>query len=342
VCPEIGWPRDFVFEENRGQAQSQVQFIGRGGATVAFSKDGVSFGSTTSPVTLRFAGQSIRSRWESVDALDSTSSYFVGNNPAAWIRDIPHSSGLVRRGLYPGIDVVFHGNDGRLEYDFIVEPHAKPQRIRIEFTGARPPRINAHGDLIVETYSGTLICRRPRIFQRRDGERISIAGNFVADKAKRQVHFKIGPYDRDLPLTIDPTLDVIKFLGGTGNDRITAVLGSLVAGVTDSDNLSIYGPRHGGTDVFVWDGQNYLLYGGSGDEEPTAIAFAGNTPILVGWTSSRDFPVLAPPGRSWQRVFGGGNTDGFIIVGLGIASTSSISYLGGSGDDRILAVAGDP
>ncbi|HXJ43300.1 MAG TPA: hypothetical protein VNH18_28725, partial [Bryobacteraceae bacterium] len=130
--------------------------------------------------------------------------------------------------------------------------------------------------------------------------------------------------------------DVLRFLGGTGNDRITAVEGGMVAGVTDSAGLATFGGRPSGTNVFIWDGQSFTLFGGSGDEEPTALRGA-----LVGWTTSRDFPLIGP--QSFQRDFGGGKTDGFVIFRPGTAAVYSVaSYLGGSGDDRIMAVTPDP
>jgi hypothetical protein len=60
--------------------------------------------------------------------LPSTSSYRIGSDPAAWILDVPHYGGIVGRNVNPGIDVALYGNQGHLEFDFVLQPHADPAR----------------------------------------------------------------------------------------------------------------------------------------------------------------------------------------------------------------------
>lgn len=49
---------------------------------------------------------------------------------------VPNYGRVRYRGVYPGIDVVFRGSAGELEYDLIVEPHAEVRRVRLGFEGA--------------------------------------------------------------------------------------------------------------------------------------------------------------------------------------------------------------
>ncbi|HTA43658.1 MAG TPA: hypothetical protein VK789_14490 [Bryobacteraceae bacterium] len=340
-CPSFSFARNAVFEKNLGQAAPSIGFVARGdGFTIGFSREEIIFyGKSGKRLALRFAAESRDARWEALDPLPSTSSYFIGNNPNSWIRKIPHFGRLARRNIYPGIDAVFHGNGERIEYDFEVAPGADPRRIRMEWLGADRQSISANGDLEVHAGTETLICRKPELFQKGKGQQASVSGGFVLSGDASTVSFAVGAYDSGATLTIDPTVDVLQFLGGTGNDRITAMLGGTVAGVTDSSGLIGFGGRASGTDVFVWNGQFYTLYGGSGDEEPTSIALVGNTVIIAGWTSSRDFPATGS--QSFQRTFGGGNTDGFILANPSPGTLTYSSYLGGSGDDRILAIVPD-
>ena len=341
LLPAFVLGHDLIFEENRGQAEKGIQFIARGkGAAILFSDEGVSFPSkSAAPLTLHFPGHNPGSQWEALDPLPSTSSYFLGNDPTRWIQGVPHSNRLIRRGIYRGIDVIFHENQGTIEYDFVVNPHANPRAIRIVWTGADQQSVTSSGESVIQAGLHKLICGKPVVFQYIGNRRIDVPARFALDATRGEARFEIDPYDSDLPLTIDPTLDVLTFLGGNGTDRVTVALGGVVAGVTDSSNLNPSSGRGSGRDIFLWSGQSYAYYGGSGDEEPTAIALAGNTIILGGWTSSHDFPLINY--QSFQRSYGGGNTDGFIIVSPG-AGYGYSSYLGGSGDDRVLAISADP
>ena len=57
--------------------------------------------------------------------------------------------GKVRlQGVYPGIDLVYYGRQGQLEYDFVVAPGADASAIRWGFDGAKP-ELAANGDLLL-------------------------------------------------------------------------------------------------------------------------------------------------------------------------------------------------
>ncbi len=36
-------------------------------------------------------------------------------------------------GVYPGVDMVYYGNQGQLEYDFVVSPGAAVKTVRLQF-----------------------------------------------------------------------------------------------------------------------------------------------------------------------------------------------------------------
>jgi hypothetical protein len=334
----FAFPHTVFFEENRGQANRDTQFLVRGnGYVAAFSPKEICFmGKPGHNLFLRFPGSRSRSAWEPLDPQAGTTSSFIGNDPSAWVIGVPHFSRLIRRDVYPGIDVVFHDGSEGLEYDFVVHPGADPGAIRIGWRGASHQLLTASGDLAVEAAGHTLVTGRPHVFQ----SGVPVSGRFDLNQETGETRFRIGPYDPDQPLTIDPVLDALGFFGGTGNERITAVRGAVVVGVTDQGQLGGQLTPARGTDIFIWNGQSYTLIGGSGDEEPTAISTSSQQDIIVGWTSSADFPFMGP--GSFQPAFGGGKTDGFILQGAAGGYSVSASYLGGSGDDRILAFAPSP
>ena len=68
-----------------------------------------------------------------VDELAGTSNYFIGNDPAKWHTDVPTYAKVQYQDAYPGIALAYYGNQGRLEYDFIVAPGADPNQIKLAF-----------------------------------------------------------------------------------------------------------------------------------------------------------------------------------------------------------------
>jgi hypothetical protein len=58
-----------------------------------------------------------------------------GRHRQRWHTGIPHYARVGIRGVYPGIDQVFHATQGELEYDLLVAPGADPSLVRIAFDG---------------------------------------------------------------------------------------------------------------------------------------------------------------------------------------------------------------
>lgn len=259
--------------------------------------------------------------------------------------------------VYPGIDLVFHGREGALEFDFEVAPHADPGRIVIN---APKAKLESNGDLLI---AQSIRWHKPRVFQ--NGR--EIAGSFRLDRGA--VRFAIGAYDHSQPLLIDPTLTYSSFFGTAGNEYSRAITtdaqGNVyVAGVATSQDLpvsrdaaqSAFGGQTGGIqsgDGFVakFSAAGALIYltylGGSADDLPAAIAVdAQGNAYVAGMTTSRNFPVTdgAP-----QRNYGGNGTGQIFSAGDAFlakinATGSQIVYatlLGGNSDDEASAVAVD-
>ena len=93
-------------------------------------------------------------RGQGEDALPGVVNYLIADRPSGWIRNIPTYSRVRYSQLYPGVDVVYYVNDGRLEYDVVLGRGADPSRIRLRVEGAQGLRVDEAGDLVIATAGG--------------------------------------------------------------------------------------------------------------------------------------------------------------------------------------------
>lgn len=214
------------FEANQGQVNSQVKFLSRGhgynlfltaneAALVLQKADG-----KNQPAALRMQliGANPEPRVSGVDQLPGRSNYFLGDDPKQWKTGVANYAKVKYEGVYPGVDLVYYGNQQQLEYDFVVAPGTDPKRIKLDFAGARKLRLDEGGDLIVETEAGELRQHRPVVYQEFDGRRQEVAGGY-AISGESEAAFEIGEYDAGRALVIDPVLSYSTLLGdGTGGD----------------------------------------------------------------------------------------------------------------------------
>ncbi len=132
------------------------------------------------------------------------SRYFRGNDPAAWRTGIPTYARVEYVDVYPGIDLVYYGNQQRLEYDFIVEPGVDPSKIRFAIERAGRVELASTGNILLHLGPGELQLERPVCY--RDGEngRRPVACRYRS-LGQRRFDFEIDAYDAERPLVIDPT-----------------------------------------------------------------------------------------------------------------------------------------
>src|SRR5262249_48537242 len=312
------------FEANLGQINRGVQLVSRGrDHTLLLAPNEALFHSKSGLVRMRLAGGDSRAWMSGIDLLPARANYFIGSDPAQWRTNVPSYSSVRCDAVYPGVDVVYYGNEQELEYDFIVAPRTSPSVIRLAFDGARAVRLDDAGDLVLTTERGQVRQRRPVIYQDVAGVRKSISGGYVL-KANREVGFHVGAYDRSRPLVIDPVLRLSSYLGGAVEDRGTGIAvdgaGNVyVVGFTSSTNFLLSNAlqqRIGGArDVFVTKLNNFgsVVYstylGGAADDIGTGIAVdAGGNAYITGTASSSNFPTTA---GAFQTTFGG-SSDAFV------------------------------
>src|SRR5438445_1502179 len=202
-----------VFEENRGQASSEVGYLARGaGYTVLLTAREALLllrplreNGSRSALGLRLEGAVSSARLEATDELPGRSNYLIGRDPAKWRTGIPNFEKVAYRDVYPGIDLVYYGRQRQLESDLVVRPGADPARIRLAFDGAESVQSAANGDLIVHLRGGDLRLEKPTVYQNAGGARHEIASRYVVDRRGR-VGVRLAPYDRTRPRVIEPVL----------------------------------------------------------------------------------------------------------------------------------------
>ena len=263
------------FEANQGQADEQVNFLSRGSGYTLFltsteavlalqqkavgsRQTAVSLSSDPRPWTLdprltssdseprtpnsevilrmQLVGTNPNPQVAGLEELPGKVNYFRGSDPQKWRTDIPTYAKVKYQDVYPGVDLVYYGNQRQLEYDFVVAPGADPKTIRLAFDGLvgaiheLPLRIADNGDLVLLTDSGEVRFLKPQIYQEIDGVKRPIEGRYVflppktpnselTDSELKEVGFEVAAYDNGKPLIIDPVLSYSTYLGGSSRDN---------------------------------------------------------------------------------------------------------------------------
>ena len=345
-----------AFERNLGQADAVVDFISRGRGYTLFVTPGeavLRVQGETVPVRLRWLDAAAAPVFYADKPLPGERHVYGGADRSAWRQHIPAYAQVRYTQVYAGIDLVYYGARGQLEYDWVISPGADPSLIRMEVAGVDELLIDESGALRLQMTERAVTLPKPVIYQNTSAGRRSIAGGYhLSDD--RHVGFWLGDYDPTLPLVIDPVLVYSSYRGGAGAD-----IASRVA-VDDSGNVYLTGQtasadfpvtagaqqnsRGGGSDAFVakFDAAGALIYasylGGAGTDRGVAVAAdASGAAYVSGTTDSGDFPVVNPRQSSYA-----GNIDGFVAkLSADGASLMYATYLGGSAQEAMNAIAVD-
>jgi len=298
-----------VFESNQGQTDARVKFLARSGAYTLFLTSAEAVlalqGAERAVVRMKLLGAQESAPIVGIDELSSTANYFTVAGSTNGITGIPTFAGVKYVGIYPGIDLVYYGREGRIEYDFVLTPGADPDTIAFAFDGADALDVDTNGDLIVRTRAGDVRQLRPVIYQDVAGERREVAGRYLLDE-NRHVRLRVGAYDPSRVLVIDPVLVYGNRFGGNGDDvgyriAVDSAGNAYVTGSTMSADFpsTVGRALRGNKDAFVTkvSPSGALIYstyvGGPCDDEGRGIAVdaAGNAYI----TGRMDGLCVNPP-----------------------------------------------
>jgi uncharacterized repeat protein (TIGR01451 family) len=312
------------FEANRGQvgaAGGDVQFVSRGAgyalfltsteAALALRRSGHERTERAQPTLLRMklVESNPSPRVAQTDELPGRSHYIIGRDPRNWHTQVPRYARVKYEDVYPGVDLVYYGNQQQLEFDFIVAPGADPDAIELAFEGCNRIRVD-NGDLLLESGGGEVRLKAPVIYQEIDGRRVEIPGGYSKTGSDR-VAFRLGAYDSSKPLVVDPIVVFSTYLGGSSQDLALGIAVGYdgvpyITGYTASIDFPTTGAHQPACATNVIDGYPYCedafitklgsystYLGGTSVDVATGIAVRRETgeAYVTGWTRSPDFPT---------------------------------------------------
>ena len=303
-----------IFEQNQGQSDPRVKFLARGlsyglfltanEAVLDMKRSAAGHSSDNGDLAVRMALAHANPApiVEGSERLPGISNYLVGKDAVQWHRHLPQYARVRYRSVYPGIDLVYYGNQGRLEYDFEVAPGADPRLIELDFQTA--PSITSEGSLRLHSESGDVEFQAPRIYQQIDGRERPVQGRFVL-RAAHEVGFELADYDRSRQLVIDPVLTYSTYLGGALDESCSVITGAVKSGC------------------------------------PAIAVDSASNAYIAGSTTSADFPIPTGT-TPFQAALNGTKADVFVAkfnpAGTALLFAT---YLGGTDIDNSAGVAVD-
>src|SRR5262245_45208875 len=134
------------FEANHGQLDGSADFVARGPgysiflsateATMAFRQN------ESGRLRMRLKCADRAAHGAGLEETGGKSNYMLNRDPRRWRTGVRNFRKARYEGVYPGVDLIYYGAQGQLEYDFIVAPHADPQAIKLAFEGAEQIRVD--------------------------------------------------------------------------------------------------------------------------------------------------------------------------------------------------------
>ena len=234
------WGQAPGFEPNVGQLPNAARFGTRAaGYELLLTDSGAIFRlESGDEVRFQISGGNGHARGIAGEQLPGVLNFYPDRNPATWRTAIPTYRNVRYRGVYDGVDLLYYGQKGHLEYDFAVQPGADPATIGLRLEGAKSIEIGPQGELQLRTPAGELRFDAPVAYQEGGGSSRRTVPARYRMRGTREVGFEIGQYDRSRALVIDPVLTYATFLGNSGDSFV-------VSGADSSGNAYVAG-RSGG------------------------------------------------------------------------------------------------
>jgi len=368
-----------AFEKNEGQADPSVRYTAWGlgyqlyltptQAVWCFQKPLRRSGSKAAKknaaskpeyLWMKLKGANPRCEAEGLEALPGRSNFLAGGDPSRWRTNLSQYSRVKFREVYPHIDLVYYGANGKLEYDFIVNPGGNPKDIKIKFVGMKSLELDK-GDLAIRLKDERLGFKAPVLYQRGWTGKRDIGGRFVQGGAG-EVGFEVEGYDPSRPLVIDPTFTLAysTYIGsptlymhneptsfyvdpngytyfvepGPSAFPFPTTPGAYQSSAKGTINVIIVKLNQTGSALV------YATYlGGTFEDQGFAItADAGGNAYLTGFVLSSDFPTTAGAYKTGSPA----GTDAFVTK-LNPGGTALVysTLIGGSNQDRGMGIAVD-
>ncbi|MCP4526126.1 MAG: filamentous hemagglutinin N-terminal domain-containing protein [Aestuariibacter sp.] len=313
-----------LFEENKGQTDSNIDYLTRADGGTLFLTAAEAFArlrdgeDSTTTLGMGLSGANADAEVTGEDKLASYSNYYIGNDESKWVEGAGHYGQIRYSDIYEGIDLVYYGNKaGDIEYDLVVAAGADASQIRFDYSGVENIRLNSLGDLLITTGDQTVIQKTPLTYQNTDKARMIVPSSYVVNKSGK-VNIKTSDYNQSNKLVVDPVIAWSSYLGGGSDEEGASVAvdnnGNIfLTGSTSSSNFdttnsfdNIFG---GATDAYItkltpagviaWS----TYQGGSGVDKGRGVAIdSSSNAYVTGDTTSTDFNAL----NGFATSYGGG------------------------------------
>lgn len=288
------------------------------------------------------------SQIEAVHIKSSNISVFKGNGKSQLF------STLLVRNVYDNIDLKFYFDNNSIRYDFILNPGADINNIKLKIDGADSIFVNSKNELAVKSGNVTFTNKNIFAYQSYNNSILPIKCRFHVYN-NNLIGFQSSKYNKNQTLTIDP-LVFSTYIGGSGIDRATDVKilnnsSIYVAGVTYSSNFPTLRGAYqsaikASSDAFI------SKFNSTGDTLLASTFFGGNDLdycssinidnsghiFMTGWTSSTDFPVSA---NAYKRTIAGAQDCFIAKFDSNLTSLLASTLIGGSGYDYSNCIQSD-
>jgi uncharacterized protein (TIGR03437 family) len=309
-------------------------------------------GAARDVVRMRMVGANPHATPSPIQPTGGKSNYLLGKDPSKWVSGVPQFAALSYSQIYPGIDLIYYGNQSQLEHDFVVAPGGDPRQIRVAFQDVKSLRIDPAGELIATTRHGELRQKPPIVYQTIAGRRVNVPATYRRT-GKKEIGFELAAYDRTQPLVIDPVVAIVTFQGGPGTDLANAIAvangNAFVAGAgaalfpvmspfqgSNGGSLDVTVSKYGPDGVLIFS----TFIGGDGNDQAYSIALGPSGQIgIVGITTSTNFPTTS---NAQQKAYGTGGDGFFAVLNPTGNALMNSTYVGASGFDQATGIVFDP
>ncbi len=223
------------------------------------------------------------------------SNYYIGSDPSKYHENVPNYAKVRYNEVYPGVDVVYQGDNSRFRYDFVLKPGANPKSIRMTFDGPQNVKVDQRGSLILAlANSDFYLSTKPVIYQESNGRRNLVDGDYSING--KEVGFEIGTYDPKLALVIDPQITNGTYLSSEFAASAANIGSTVINAIANGTNPAI---------------------------STSGAAF------VTGSTVSSTYPLVAAEQSTY-----GSNTDAFVAsISYNMNQANFSTYFGGNGID---------
>ncbi len=291
-------------------------------------------------------------------ALPTSYNYFVGNDPNTYKSNVRSFGEVIMKDLYPGIDLrLYSQGEFQLEFDWIIQPGADFNNIKMTFKGQDKLYIDKQGKLITKLRFDDVKFGIPESYQVIDGIKKPVDFNFSISSDQKSVIFKTkDAIDNKYALVIDPDLKWGTYFDNSAasfDDYVYAVdidnSGNVFVGGATNQSIStsylafsLYGYDsiyNGAQDGILYkiksDGTQILAvtyFGSTATDQLFGISLSpSKTNVFICGLTQGTIPTSSSP-AAFDNVKGG-TTDGYVACfnASDLGSLLYSSFIGSSG-----------